>query len=93
MKSEQGRSVRDQCLILERANQIARERGLLEEGKTIPCRFKRGCHGTNCVLMKRSQYLTVHLRSEGKPASPNQVDKFYSALRKHQKIVGGGKTE
>ena len=76
-----------ECIVLERANQLARSQGLLERGADISCPYvgeEDSCD--TCKLEKEPKFITIYLRLNGDTPSPTPKEKFTARLKRWQEI-------
>jgi hypothetical protein len=69
------------CFILRSAGQAARQRGLLEPGKSLTCPIV-DCGGTSCWRADNPQFRTIYVAS-AQTSKVSQTDKFYRRLSIH----------
>jgi hypothetical protein len=75
-----------ECVLLERTQQIAREKGLLEQGGKINCQYAHICNGLKCLLLDKPQYITMYLRKKSDQNLISQTDRFYNKLERYFQI-------
>lgn len=75
------------CATLERANQLAYEKGLLMKGTRIECTWSVNCPGSSCPLSKEENF--VHIggikSQEAHPVIPYKS--FFRRLEKRLQLL------
>jgi hypothetical protein len=78
-----------ECALLERTSQLARGKGLLENGKgnQLNCAYRSTCNGLSCRLMEEPQTRTLYLGQNGKDSVPSGQERFYQRLENRSSVV------
>ena len=79
-----------ECVLLKRASQIARERGLTSDGNDISCPFLSECDGSICKLSQKPRHLTLYLPQGGNGRVPSGQARFFARLEEWAKLNGRG---
>ena len=75
-----------ECANLKRAEQIAREKGLLARGKSLNCSYGNACDGLKCPLVSEPQTRIIWIPQTGKVELPKPIDTFYAKLEAHEEL-------
>lgn len=71
-----------ECACLERVEQLARERGLLESGQKLNCPYQEACDGSKCLFERDRQNRTIYLAQSGKDEPVNADRRFRARAEK-----------
>lgn len=77
------------CVLKERARQLAVERGLLKPGQNIDCRWAAICTGLRCFLGLIPQTKFITLNQSGQNTVKSPVDRFNARLTARDEILFG----